>query len=70
MHVLAEGEEGDDLDMLDKELVLLQLQGGILKPDHDSALQTVVFPSILPCALAFSSCPASVGILVIALILC
>jgi hypothetical protein len=52
--------------LLDKELVQPQLEGGIFEPDHDGALQKGGFSPILPCALAFSSCHASVGILVIA----
>jgi hypothetical protein len=66
MCVLAEGEE--DLDMLDKKLVQPQLEGSIFVLDHDGALQKGCFSPSLPCALAFSSCHASVGILVIALI--
>jgi hypothetical protein len=50
MRVLAEGEEGDDLDMFDKELFQPQLEGGILEQYHDGALKKVVFPSSALCS--------------------
>lgn len=39
-HDATEGEQGDDMEMLNEEVVL---EGDVVKPDHDVALQKHVF---------------------------
>ena len=51
--MLAEGEEAEDLFMLDEELVQPQLEVDFFDPDHDGALQKVLSPcSAMLCVLA------------------
>lgn len=57
LRVLVEGEEANELDMVDMELVtdLVQflIEGDVLDPDHDGSLQMVLFSALFSHAMCY-----------------